>query len=92
MAEEVFVTEVTGLHTTLIRGIHEMTIEGSMVRIFCFDRKRHPTGIEHQVNADLLMTRDDLMTMLRQVYEFAMTGPQASLHQEFLIGLREKRH
>lgn len=74
-----FVTEAPGIHTTIIRGIHHMAIEGEAVRIFTIDKISHPSGVEHRVNGDFLFSRDDLLRMLGEVSEFLYRTATASV-------------
>lgn len=84
--ESPFVTEAPGLHPTVIRDIHHISIEGDEVRIFTIDKIPHPHGTEHRVNGDFIFKRNDLLRMMAFVADFLFR--QATDHA--VAAVREK--
>lgn len=81
----VFVTEVPGLHVTVVRGIHEISYERGIVRIWTYDEYRVGSAVERRVNSDMLMTKEDLLDMYRQVTDFLHSVRMAELAEHLKL-------
>lgn len=87
-----FVTETPGLHVTVVRGIHEISYERGLIRVWTYDEFRVGAATERRVNADMLMTKEDLITMYRTVTDFLQSLQTAEIVRDRLDLVPEEVH
>lgn len=86
MLPPTIVTEMPGLHVTVVNGIHDITCERGVIRIWTYEQRRLGETIEHRVNGDNLMSLEDLLAMLDQIKTFLQTL-NVETRTNFLAGL-----